>query len=122
MKGWHGVDLDGTLAHYEGWSDGQIGAPIPKMAARVRTWIANDEEFAIVTARVSVPAGLFGEVRRQREEEVKVQRVLIREWVFQHFGVWVRVTSEKDFAMIDLYDDRAIQVIPNTGERVDGGD
>jgi hypothetical protein len=30
------------------------------------------------------------------------------------------VTREKDFAMIELWDDRAVQVVTNTGERADG--
>jgi len=34
---WIGVDLDGTLAHYDGWKGPtHIGAPIHKMVQRVR--------------------------------------------------------------------------------------
>lgn len=35
-KGWIGVDLDGTLAHYEGWKGVEhIGEPIPAMVERI---------------------------------------------------------------------------------------
>lgn len=33
MSGWIGVDLDGMLAYYDGWSNGTIGEPIPLMLA-----------------------------------------------------------------------------------------
>lgn len=51
--GYIGVDLDGTLAEYHGWGDDSIGAPVPKMLARVKKWLAEGQEVRIVTARVS---------------------------------------------------------------------
>jgi len=33
----------------------------------------------------------------------------------EHIGVDLPVTREKDMAMIALYDDRCVQIIPNTG-------
>ena len=37
MKGWIGVDLDGTLAMYDGWVGvSHIGEPVPAMLQRVR--------------------------------------------------------------------------------------
>jgi len=39
--GWIGVDLDGTLAHYEGFKGAQhIGEPISPMVERVKRWLA----------------------------------------------------------------------------------
>lgn len=36
-EGWIGVDLDGTLAHYSGWSDpDHIGEPIPAALLNLR--------------------------------------------------------------------------------------
>jgi len=32
----------------------------------------------------------------------------------------VEITHAKDHKMIELWDDRVVQVIPNTGERADG--
>ena len=37
-----------------------------------------------------------------------------------HFGVVLPVTNVKDWHMLELWDDRAVQVEPNTGRRVDG--
>ncbi|MFA5257654.1 MAG: hypothetical protein WC360_05830, partial [Opitutales bacterium] len=56
---WIGVDLDGTLAYFNGWRGfGHIGKPVPGMKARVLEWIAQGFEFKIFTARASVPEGI----------------------------------------------------------------
>lgn len=111
MSGWIGVDLDGTLAHYEGWNGGKIGQPIPLMADRVNAWLAAEKEVRIFTARVGVPG-----------EECDFERTRIQDWTLEHFGVRLPMTATKDFAMIELWDDRAIQVKINSGVRVDGGE
>jgi hypothetical protein len=104
--GWIGVDLDGTLAYYDHWRGiDHIGEPIPAMAERVRRWLAEGLEIRIVTARVSGNDGI--EAARY-----------IQAWGWKHFGVKLRVTNRKDFGMIELWDDRAIQVVTNTGERL----
>ena len=52
QAGWIGVDLDGTLAHYNGWVDEtHIGEPIQGMADRVRGWLADGIDVRIFTAR-----------------------------------------------------------------------
>lgn len=103
MNGWIGVDLDGTLAHYDGTKGpDHIGLPVPAMAIRLRTWLSEGREVRIFTARASVP-----EMIRPVED-----------WCERHFGVRLRVTNAKDFGMIELWDDRCIQVQTNTGQRV----
>lgn len=109
-SGWFGVDLDGTLAEYHGWNGGLIGDPIPKMALRVRSWLAQGVDVRIFTARASD----LNELRRERSVKE------IQDWTEQHFGRRLPVTATKDFAMVELWDDRAVQVIPNTGMRADG--
>ena len=105
MNGWIGVDLDGTLAHFDSSKGPEhIGAPVPAMATRVRKWLAEGREIRIFTARASVPA-LVRPVER---------------WCERHFGVRLPVTNAKDFGMIELWDDRCVQVYPNTGQRVVG--
>lgn len=104
--GWIGVDLDGTLAHYEGWNGGEIGAPIPLMVERVKAWLAEGKSVRIVTARVSHDAA-----PQDRAE----QREKIMQWCELHLGKRLTVTCEKDFGMLELWDDRCVQVIPNTG-------
>lgn len=103
-RGWIGVDLDGTLAYYDGWRGaGHIGDPIPLMIDRVRRWLAEGEEVRIFTARVAVP--------KQADEAC----VAISRWCHTHLGQDLPVTCEKDPWMIELWDDRAVQVETNTG-------
>ena len=47
-------------------------------------------------------------------------RAPINDWCVLHLGETLQITNIKDFGMVELWDDRAVQVIPNTGERVDG--
>lgn len=116
--GWIGVDLDGTLAHYEGWTGG-IGEPIPAMATRVRAWIEQGIDVRIFTARVG-RTGLTSEVGTDNHDWASKQETLIQDWTEKHFRIRLPVTATKDFAMVQLWDDRAIQVEINTGRRIDG--
>lgn len=110
---WIGVDLDGTLAEYHGWKGiDHIGPPIRKMAERVHRWVMSGKCVKIMTARVA--PGL-----NDRAEAVRH----IRAWLKKHFNPAVAeidITHEKDCLMTELWDDRCVQVIPNTGERADG--
>jgi hypothetical protein len=113
-KGWIGVDLDGTLAEYTTWKGSDhIGAPIPKMLERVKAWLAIGQEVRIFTARVSPAAAAFN---NSNPTDI-IGR--IRAWCVEHVGRALAVTHEKDMAMIQLWDDRAVQIIPNTGDRAD---
>lgn len=58
-KGWIGVDLDGTLAHYDEWRGvSHVGEPVPLMLERVRRWLGEGREVRILTARVSGSASV----------------------------------------------------------------
>lgn len=105
-SGWIGVDLDGTLAEYHGWNGGVIGRPVPAMLARVKEWIKNGQTVKIFTARACT-----GDA-----EQIK----MIKSWCVEHIGRELEVTATKDFTMIELWDDRSVQVVPNTGKRIDG--
>ncbi len=108
-NGWIGVDLDRTLAHYDTWvNETHIGEPILPMVERIQEWLAQGIEVKIVTARVS-------------RHEVGVVRA-IEDWCIKHIGQALPITNAKDWNMIELWDDRAVQVIPNTGERADALD
>jgi hypothetical protein len=114
-KGWIGVDLDGTLAEYGTWQGHtHIGNPIPKMLERVKEWNAQGREVRIFTARVSPAACALNGITQQFIE------ALITAWCMMHGIGALRVTCEKDMAMVELWDDRCVQVIPNTGLRADG--
>jgi len=108
MMGWIGVDLDGTLAYYDEWRGvNHIGKPVPAMLERVRRWVEEGKRVKIFTARASVP-----------EFDVAV----VHGWLTELGLPELEVTNAKDYAMIECWDDRCIQVEPNTGRRVDGGD
>lgn len=116
-KGWIGVDLDGTLALYDGWQGVEnIGEPILPMLERVKAWVANGQEVRIMTARAF---RLLSSVPHEFEEGCAVDR-RVHAWLEQHGLPKLKVTCHKDFNMITLWDDRCVQVIPNTGLRADG--
>ena len=105
MRGWIGVDLDGTLAFYDGWKGiDHIGEPIPMMLNRVKGWIAEGKLVKIMTARVARKTG-----------EADRARSYIQAWTEKHGLGRLDDTNEKDMGRIALYDDRAFQVIENTG-------
>jgi hypothetical protein len=109
-SGYIAVDLDGTLAHYNGWKgDKHIGQPIPKMADRVRQWLEEGKIVKIFTARAS---------EYKPEDRAEVVKI-IQAWTTKHFGVALEVTNEKDYAMLELWDDRAKQVVPNHGDSME---
>ena len=111
-NGWIAVDLDGTLAEYHGWVDGQgIGKPIPKMVERVRRWLQEGKDVRIFTARAAVAVGS----EWARAEMIKE----IEDWCRKNIGQSLPVTCQKDFHMIELWDDRCKQVLPNTGIAVE---
>lgn len=115
-SGWIGVDLDGTLAHYGKWNGGQIGEPVPAMLERVKKWIAEGVEVRIFTARVGFGAGYSEESGRSDDADFsREQRELIEAWCEKHVGKKLPVTAVKDFKMIELWDDRCVQVQKNTG-------
>lgn len=107
-SGWIGVDFDGTLVEYTGWKGPEdIGNPIPTMVERVKAWLNNGAEVKIFTARVAF-------------DDDGSQAALIKNWCIDNLGMELEVTNAKDYGMIELWDDRCIQVIPNTGIRADG--
>lgn len=114
MNGWIGVDLDGTLAEYDGWhGESHIGKPIPLMVERVRRWISDGKDVRIFTARAYNPweVGLIHNEPMTKREAIKV----IEDWCKEHIGVVLPIVCTKDYGMIELWDDRCVQVIPNTG-------
>jgi len=111
--GWIGVDLDGTLAHYDGYKGPDIiGDPIPEMVYRVKHWISSGWEVRIFTARASTktPPGL--------EWQTEVAKKAIAEWSLAVFGKVLSITCEKDYMMRELWDDRCVQVEFNKGTPV----
>ncbi len=104
---WIGVDFDGTLAKRAPWNghgQGEPGEPIPLMIKRVKQWLKEGKTVKILTARVS-------SVVPDREDG----RKLVKAWCKKYIGRELEVTAEKDIYMRELWDDRAVQVLPDTG-------
>lgn len=121
MSGWIGVDLDGTLARYDGWKGiDHIGDPIPAMVERVKRWLADGRDVRIFTARVDggEVAIAMGDQNGVAHRDVPMVRYHIEQWCLRHIGAILPITNVKDYGMIELWDDRVVQVIPNTGEPV----
>jgi hypothetical protein len=95
---WIGVDLDGTLAHYEAkpYNPDHVGEPI--------------FEVKIFTARASKKDWASGEAY-----DHEAAKRVVQEWSKKHIGVALEVTCEKDYGMIELFDDRCVSVEENTG-------
>jgi len=109
------VDLDGTLARFTQCGTEHIGKPIPAMVKRVKQWLAEGKEVRIFTARM---AGHL--LRDLKTGEIIDALTPIEQWCKKHIGQVLPVTNVKDYGMIALYDDRAIQVEMNTGRLIGG--
>lgn len=104
--GWIGVDLDGTLAHYDRWRGvDHIGDPVPAMLERVKRWLAEGRDVRIFTARAA-----------PHLDKSHVTAILfIGAWCEKYLGRALPVTCTKDIGMAELWDDRAVAVEANTG-------
>lgn len=97
------VDLDGTLAKYDGWKGPDvIGDPIPKMVERIRRTIGSGKNVKIFTARV---AG----------DNDGIARRAIKKWCRLHLGFELPITCIKDRHCRAIWDDIAKKVYKNTG-------
>lgn len=105
-NGWIGVDFDGVLVEYNGWNNGKIGKPIPRMVERVNDWLEKGFEVRIFTSRCG----------KMYPDQIEDNCQQIRKFCYEHFRRILDITNEKDQDMIELWDDRAIQVIKNTGQ------
>lgn len=128
MNGWIGVDLDGTLFTYHKWVGWNVfGEPIKPMVDRVRQWLKDGVEVRIVTARVGLPVCVSdrkniydGEPDNScRVTGTKFSDAMMVAAIQQHLvknGLPpLPVQCYKDINMIEFWDDRAVQVVPNTG-------
>lgn len=103
-RGWIAVDFDGTTATFVG-NGVQLGAPIPAMVERIKAWVARGRDVRIFTARVS-----HKDVKKK-----EANRKAIEAWCLKHIGTVLPVTNEKDFETTEIWDDKAVQVVRNTG-------
>ena len=98
------VDLDGTLAHYDGWKGIEhIGPVIPEVANAMERAQAEGAEVHLFTARVSDP-----------EDAAEAHQVISKWAEANHFN-FASITAVKHKFFSEFWDDRAIQVIKNEG-------
>ena len=125
------VDLDGTLANYDGWKGIEhIGAPVPLMVERVMKWITDERDVRIFTARV-FPETCLEDVTFCADFTPATwngtgdmgDRLLaglhVREWCKVHLGRVLPITCRKDMKVVEIWDDRAVSVVPNRGITVE---
>lgn len=123
-EGWYGFDLDGTLAKYDGWKGiGHIGEPVKPMVELIKRMHGEGKIVKIVTARIAphkledgtvgeayitVPDGEKGATRNYAHQ-------FINDWCHFNLGFIPEIVYQKDHLMLELYDDRVKQVVPNEG-------
>lgn len=99
--GWIAVDLDGTLASYDPRHGiEQVGKALPDMISRVKQWLQAHYEVRVFTARAA--------------DETLIAPV--QEWLGANGLPALAVTNQRDRHLLQIWDDRAIQVETNTGE------
>lgn len=108
-------DLDGTLAHYDTGDmvkhgHSYVGKPIAAMVAQVRHALARGDEVFIFTARTTPKDDSF-----QEHLDATKQVLLIAQWCQEYLGQMLPVTNIKTRRFTDFWDDRAHNVIKNTG-------
>jgi hypothetical protein len=108
---WIGFDLDGSLAKYDVWRGVEhVGEPIKPMIDLAKSYLKEGWTLKVMTARVCRRGTLEGDKEREKAT------VAIQAWCKKHIGKVLEVTNEKDFGMVILIDDRAVQLETNTGK------
>lgn len=98
------VDLDGTLAHYDGWKgETHIGAPVVAVRDRVLKAHSHGWQVYIYTARLAHP------------KRTTVCAIAIDEWQLWHPGHVFPKTCTKLVEFDEFWDDKAVSVGHNTG-------
>ena len=134
-EGWIGFDLDGTLAKYDGWNGiDHIGEPIEPMVSLIKVLHAEGKTVKILTARVAPRPNAETKPNPYLENHWCIENPdgmpwakkgpwtaleFIQDWCYHFLGFVPEIVYQKDSLMLDLYDDRCHQVIPNTGVAVE---
>lgn len=110
----HAVDFDATLSFFDHWVGAEtLGKPIPEMVAKVKAWRAKGEEVFIFTARVNP-----GDDTYEEGLSATLSYIRIAQWCKQHLGEILPITHEKSKRWTQIHDDRADQILKNTGVSV----
>lgn len=138
-EGWYGFDLDGTLAKYDEWKGiGHIGEPIAPMVELMKKMHDEGKVVKIMTARVAPkekpevernpfighlnPDYAKAYIKSQEEHPSGFYslvnwgaREFVSDWCLKNLGFMPEIVHQKDHLMLELYDDRVKQVVPNEG-------
>ena len=131
-QGWYGFDLDGTLAKYDGWRGiDHIGEPVKPMVDLIKRMHDEGKVVKIMTARVApkvqpeIKPNPYLENHWVIESpddmpwavhaEAWTPREFIQDWCYKFLGFVPDIVYQKDHLMLELYDDRVKQVVPNEG-------
>ena len=131
-EGWYGFDLDGTLAKYDGWKGiDNIGDPVWPMVNLMKDMHKEGKVVKVMTARVAPKAGPAEvldnpylknhwcipspDTMPWALEQAWGPLEFIQEWCYRHLGFVPEIVYQKDHFMLELYDDRVKQVVPNEG-------
>lgn len=134
-KGWYGFDLDGTLAKYDGWKGiDHIGEPVKPMVELIKRMHDEGKVVKIMTARVApkekpetkpnpyMTGNWCIESPDTQTWALKGEWTpleFIQDWCYRFLGFVPEVVYQKDHLMLELYDDRVKQVVPNEGRLVE---
>lgn len=130
-KGWYGFDLDGTLAKYDGWKGiNHIGEPVKPMVELIKRMHDEGKVVKIMTARIAPKAQPETKPNPYREGNWCIESPgtqawalkgewtaldFVQEWCYRILEFVPEVVYQKDHLMLELYDDRVKQVVPNEG-------
>jgi len=84
------------------------------MIERLKRMLAEGKDCRIFTARVA-PIYLINSTCDEVDQVIKVVIPTINAWCREHVGQLLPVTAVKDYNLLELYDDRCVQVQTNTG-------
>lgn len=131
-KGWYGFDLDGTLAKYDKWEGiNHIGEQVKPMVDLIKKMHAEGRVVKILTARVAPKEKPEIKPNPYLENHLTIEspddmpwavhaeawtaREFIQDWCYRVLGFVPDIVYQKDHLMLELYDDRVKQVVPNEG-------
>lgn len=105
------VDFDATLSHYEHFEGPEVlGPPIPEMVKKIKQLLADGVPVVIFSARVNP-----SDANADDAMSATLSYVAIANWCQKVFGQVLPITHEKSRHFTEIWDDRAVQVVPNTG-------
>jgi hypothetical protein len=114
-KGWIGIDLDRTLAEYHTerpYNPLKIGEPLWPMVNRISDWLSVGQDVKIFTARASG----FDLDTAEGKAGLALVVDAIQTWLEKACRLpRLEVTCIKDYRCIQIWDDIAVPMVPNTG-------